>query len=62
MRTYDAHVRELDAILWRAMAASPGDTVIIITYANVDSDDASSLHPTVVQVDARNRQLVPVGA
>jgi len=45
-----------------AHKASPGDTVIIISYANVDSDEAASLHPTVVKVDARNRRLVPVGA
>jgi aspartate 1-decarboxylase len=45
-----------------AHKASPGDTVIIITYANVDAEQASSFHPTVVKVDAGNRQLVPAGA
>jgi len=27
-RSYETHVRELDAVLWRAMAASTGDTVV----------------------------------
>jgi two-component system response regulator HydG len=27
-RDYETHMRELDALLWRAMAASPGDTVL----------------------------------
>ena len=42
-----------------AHKARPGDIVIIITYVNVDADRASSLRPTVVKVDARNRPLVP---
>ena len=40
----------------------PGDIVIIISYANVPADSASGFQPTVVRVDARNRQLVPTGA
>jgi aspartate 1-decarboxylase len=44
-----------------AHKARPGDTVIIITYVNVDAERASSLQPTVVNVDARNRQLVRAG-
>ncbi len=27
-RSYETHVRELETLLWRAMAASPGDTVV----------------------------------
>jgi aspartate 1-decarboxylase len=45
-----------------AHRASPGDTVIIITYANVDADLAPRFQPTVVKVDARNRQMVSAGA
>jgi aspartate 1-decarboxylase len=39
-----------------------GDIVIIISYANVREEDVAAFVPTVVKVDARNRQVVPVGA
>ena len=29
VRGYETHIRELDALLWRAMAGSPGDTVLL---------------------------------
>jgi len=29
VRCYDTHVRELDALLWRAMAGSPGEVVLL---------------------------------
>ena len=29
VRSYDTHVRELDALLWRAMAGSPGEVVLL---------------------------------
>lgn len=45
-----------------AHKASTGDTVIIITYANVGAERAPSFEPTVVKVDARNRQLAPTAA
>jgi aspartate 1-decarboxylase len=45
-----------------AHRASAGDTVIIITYANVDADLVPQFQPTVVKVDARNRQMVSAGA
>jgi aspartate 1-decarboxylase len=44
-----------------AHKARPGDTVIVITYVSMDAERASSLQPTVVKVDVRNRQLVPAG-
>jgi DNA-binding NtrC family response regulator len=28
-KSYETNIRELDALLWRAMAASPGDTVVL---------------------------------
>ncbi|HEY8739773.1 MAG TPA: aspartate 1-decarboxylase [Candidatus Dormibacteraeota bacterium] len=39
----------------------PGDTVIIMTYANVAEAELRGFQPTVVRVDARNRALVPAG-
>ncbi len=45
-----------------AHKAKPRDIVIIITYANVPAELAADFEPTVVKVDARNRQLVPAGA
>lgn len=38
-----------------ARLAVPGDLVIIITYAAVSGDEARSLKPKVVLVDAKNR-------
>ena len=35
----------------------PGDVVIIVSYASVPDVDASSWLPTVVHVDAANRQV-----
>ena len=40
----------------------PGDIVIIISYANVPVDALADFQPTVVKVDAGNRQLVPAAA
>jgi aspartate 1-decarboxylase len=34
-----------------------GDTVIIITYANVRAEEAAAFQQTVVKVDAKNRSL-----
>jgi aspartate 1-decarboxylase len=39
-----------------------GDTVIIISYANVREEDVAHFQPTVVKVDAQNRQVIPAGA
>ena len=44
-----------------AHKASPGDIVIIISYANVPAEAAPSFEPTVVKVDAANRRLVLAG-
>jgi aspartate 1-decarboxylase len=38
-----------------------GDTVIIISYANVRQEELGGFAPTVVKVDARNRSLVSSG-
>jgi aspartate 1-decarboxylase len=37
-----------------------GDIVIIISYANVPEEDVAGFEPTVVKVNANNRQVVPV--
>ena len=39
----------------------PGDLVILISYALLDTETAAGYEPTVVHVDARNR-IVEVGA
>ena len=44
-----------------AHKASPGDIVIIMTYAPVAEEDLAGYQPTVVRVDARNRALEPAG-
>ena len=36
----------------------PGDTVIIISYANVPAEQLAGFTPTVVKVDKNNRQAV----
>jgi aspartate 1-decarboxylase len=41
-----------------AHKGTPGDTVIVITYANVPEEKLQGFTPTVVKVDARNRQVV----
>lgn len=38
-----------------ARKASPGDVVIVITYAQVLAEELAAFRPTVVQVDAKNR-------
>jgi aspartate 1-decarboxylase len=38
-----------------ARLAAKGDIVIILTYAQVDDEEARHLVPRIVQVDARNR-------
>ncbi|HWI65562.1 MAG TPA: aspartate 1-decarboxylase [Symbiobacteriaceae bacterium] len=45
-----------------ARLAQPGDLVIIITYAHVTEEELATFKPTVVLVDADNRQVQPVGA
>jgi aspartate 1-decarboxylase len=45
-----------------AHKAKPADIVIIISYANVPAEVAAGFEPTVVKVDAQNRQLVPAEA
>ncbi len=37
VRSYDTHLRELDGILWRAMAGSPGDTVLLTSELRKES-------------------------
>ena len=44
-----------------AHKCSPGDKVIIITYASVREDELRGFAPTVIRVDAQNRALAPVG-
>ena len=44
-----------------AHKASPGDIVIIMTYANLREEELHGFMPRVVRVDARNRSLVPAG-
>lgn len=38
-----------------ARLVQPGDTVIIISYAMLDSKEARTFEPTVVMVDGKNR-------
>ena len=38
-----------------ARAGVVGDVVVILTYANVDSDELADFVPTIVKVDAKNR-------
>jgi aspartate 1-decarboxylase len=40
-----------------ARRASPGDVVIVITYAQLADAELAGYHPTVVRVDAHNRIL-----
>ena len=40
-----------------ARLAQPGDLVIILTYASLDTADLDGYQPLVVHVDARNRQV-----
>ena len=44
-----------------AHRGKPGDIVIIISYANIPEENVAGYKPTVVKVDARNRQVVPAG-
>jgi aspartate 1-decarboxylase len=44
-----------------AHKGSRGDIVIIISYANVSTDELAGFHPTAVRVDAENRAMVPAG-
>jgi DNA-binding NtrC family response regulator len=65
-RPYTTHVRELDAILWRAMTASPSDVVVL--PADLDAGPAAppaapkasrrgpSAEPTVDEIRAAARQ------
>lgn len=40
-----------------ARLALTGDKVIIVAYANFDSDEARTFKPSVVLVDGKNRQI-----
>jgi aspartate 1-decarboxylase len=40
-----------------ARMAVPGDLIIVLTYCVASDDEARSMRPTVVHVDARNRQV-----
>jgi aspartate 1-decarboxylase len=42
-----------------AHIGSPGDLVIVITYAQVDETELAGFGPRVVQVDSRNRPRRP---
>jgi MoxR-like ATPase len=52
LRTYDNNIRELDALLWRAMAASPGDTVVLIEELRGESSAKSRTEPEAEQIRA----------
>ena len=54
VRTYDTHVRELEAILWRAMAGSPGDTVLLTDELRQESRGRDA-EPSVEQLRAALR-------
>ena len=41
-----------------ARLAMPGDTVIVMTYAQVEEAELARWHPRVVQVDSCNHMLV----
>lgn len=45
-----------------ARLAHPGDLIIIISYAQMSAEELVGFKPTVVQVDADNRMIQPVGA
>ena len=61
--TYAIEGGEGEIALNGAMAhiGAPGDTVILISYANVDEDDVAAFHPRVVHVGERNRILEGAG-
>lgn len=40
-----------------ARLAEPGDLVIVLTYAQYDEEELDGYEPTVVHVDASNRQV-----
>jgi aspartate 1-decarboxylase len=44
-----------------AHLVKPGDLVILISYAQVDEEEARSMRPAVVHVDGRNR-IVALGS
>ena len=48
-RDYETHVREIDAILWRSMAGSPGDTVVLPDELRAP-EGAAAAEPTAEQV------------
>lgn len=39
-----------------ARLVQKGDIVIVVTYAQIDTDDVAAHEPTIVQVDEHNRQ------
>ncbi len=45
-----------------AHIGSPGDLVIVITYAQMDAAELRHFEPTVLLVDARNRSRRPAAA
>jgi len=40
-----------------ARLATPGDMIIVLTYCTVSDEEARTLQPTIVKVDAENRQV-----
>ena len=50
MRDYETHIRELDALLWRAMAGSSGDTVLLTDELRVDRNRSAG--PDAEQIRA----------
>ncbi len=38
-----------------ARLGQPGDLVIVLTYAQIDAEEARTFQPTVVHVDSRNK-------
>jgi two-component system response regulator HydG len=51
VRAYETHIRELDALLWRAMAGSPGDTVLLTPELRKESRGRET-EPTAEQIRA----------
>jgi aspartate 1-decarboxylase len=57
--------RGSDAICINGAAAhlcKPGDLVILATFAEMDAEEAKRFRPTVVRVDAHNKQILDGGA
>ncbi|MEA2750455.1 MAG: hypothetical protein QOI41_4598, partial [Myxococcales bacterium] len=50
VRDYETHIRELDALIWRAMAGSPGDTVLLTD--DLRQEARREIEPTAVELRA----------